>query len=100
MIQVTYNSPNRSHHYRYASALARAGMPPRLRQRLLPAQSRAPLLPGVPVVRADHVQNLYLAALRFRAPARVSETLAYVSKLWLDRRSLAPGARLGPLPLL
>lgn len=87
MIQVTYNSPNRSHHYRYASALARAGI---LRafvngfSRLSPRAA----LPGVPMVRADHVQNLYLAALRFRAPARVSETLAYISKLWLDRRSL------------
>jgi starch synthase len=92
MMQVTYNSPNRSHHYRYASTLARAGC---LRafvsgfSRLSPRAA----LPGVPLIHADQVQNLYLAALRFHAPARISEELAYLSKLWLDRRSLLPAAQ-------
>jgi starch synthase len=88
-MQVTYNSPNRSHHYRYASALARAGC---LRAFVsgFPRFSPRAALPDVPVVRADHLQNLYLAALRFRAPARLSEALADGAKLWLDRRSLAP----------
>ena len=44
----------------------------------------------MPVVRADQIQNIYLAALRLRAPARVSEDLAYLSKLWLDRKSSLP----------
>jgi starch synthase len=88
MMQVTYNSPNRSHHYRYASALARAGC---LRAFIsgFPRFGPRAALPGVPIVRADHLQNLYLAALRFRAPARLSEALADGAKLWLDRRSLA-----------
>jgi glycosyltransferase involved in cell wall biosynthesis len=88
-MKVTYNSPNRSHHYRYAAALARAGCLRAFVSGFSRFSPRA-ALPGVPLVRADHVQNLYLAALRFHAPARVSEELAYASKLWLDRRSTAP----------
>jgi glycosyltransferase involved in cell wall biosynthesis len=86
---VTYNSPNRSHHYRYAAALAQAGC---LRAFVCGFSRFSPraALPGVPLVRADQVQNLYLAALRLRAPSRVSEELAYAGKLWLDRRSTAP----------
>jgi glycosyltransferase involved in cell wall biosynthesis len=88
-MKVTYNSPNRSHHYRYAAALARAGCLRAFVSGFSRFSPRA-ALPGVPLVRADQVQNLYLAALRLRAPARVSEELAYASKLWLDRRSTAP----------
>jgi starch synthase len=92
MIQVTYNSPNRSHHYRYASALSRAGC---LRAFVSGFSRFGPRaeLPGVPLIRADQVQNLYLAALRFHAPPRISEELAYLSKLWLDRRSLLPAVQ-------
>ena len=88
-MKATYNSPNRSHHYRYASALARAGC----LHAFVSGYSRfSPhaALPGLPVVRADEVQNVYQAALRLRAPARVSEELAYLSKLWLDRKSTRP----------
>lgn len=91
-MQVTYNSPNRSHHYRYASALARAGCLSAFVSGFSRFSPRA-ALPGVPLVRADHVQNLYLAALRFRAPTRISEELAYLAKLWLDRRSLGPARK-------
>lgn len=88
-MKVTYNSPNRSHHYRYAAALARAGGLHTFVSGFSRFSPHA-ALPGVPVVRADHVQNLYLAALRLHAPSRVSEELAYRSKLWLDRASTAP----------
>ncbi len=87
-MRVTYNSPNRSHHYRYAAALARAGVLRAFVSGFSRFSTRAPL-PGVPVIRADHVQNIYLAALRLRAPSRFSETLAHASKVWLDRRSTA-----------
>jgi alpha-maltose-1-phosphate synthase len=88
-MKVTYNSPNRSHHYRYAAALARADC---LRAFVCGFSRFSPraALPGVPLVRADQVQNLYLAALRLRAPSRVSGELAYAGKWWLDRRSTAP----------
>jgi starch synthase len=88
-MKVTYNSPNRSHHYRYAAALARAGCLHAFVSGFSRFSPHAALA-GVPVVRADHVQNLYLAALRLRAPVRMSEELAYLSKLWLDRASTAP----------
>ena len=92
MMQVTYNSPNRSHHYRYAAALAKAGCLRAFVSGFSRFSPRA-ALPGVPMIHADHLQNLYLAALRFHAPTRLSEQLAYISKLWLDRRSLAPARR-------
>jgi starch synthase len=88
-VTVTYNSPNCSHHYRYAAALARAGLLRAFVSGFSRLSSRA-TLPNVPLVRADQVQNLYLAALRLRAPARVSEGLAHAAKWWLDRRSTAP----------
>jgi starch synthase len=88
-VKVTYNSPNRSHHYRYAAALARAGVLRAFVSGFSRFSSKA-ALPGVPVIRADHLQNLYLAALRLRAPNAVSETLAHAAKTWLDRRSTAP----------
>jgi starch synthase len=88
-MKVTYNSPNRSHHYRYATALAREGCLHAFVSGFSRFSPRAALA-GVRVIRADQVQNLYLAALRLRASARLSEELAYWSKLWLDRRSTAP----------
>jgi len=88
---VTYNAPNRSHHYRYAAALARAD---RLRAFVCGFSRFSPraALPEAAgrIVRADQLQNIYLAALRLRLPARISEELAYLSKLWLDRRSTRP----------
>ena len=91
-MKVTYNSPNRSHHYRYAAALAKAGM----LQAFVSGFSRfSPhaALPDLPVLRADHLQNLYLALLRLRSPACLSETLADASKSWIDRRSTAPALK-------
>ena len=88
-MKVTYNSPNRSHHYRYAAALARAGLLRTFVSGFSRFSSRA-ALPGVPVVRADEVQNLYLAALRLHAPAGVCESLAHAGKWWLDRCSTSP----------
>jgi glycosyltransferase involved in cell wall biosynthesis len=88
-MKVTYNSPNRSHHYRYAKALAQAGCLHAFVSGFSRFSPHAEL-PGMPVVRADQIQNIYLAALRLRAPARVSEELAYLSKLWLDRKSSLP----------
>ncbi len=78
-MKVTYNSPNRSHHYRYAAALARAGVLHAFVSGFSRFSSHA-VPPGVPLVRADHVQNFYLTALRLHAPPRVSEGLAHLSK--------------------
>lgn len=91
-MKVTYNAPNRSHHYRYAAALARAGVLRTFVSGFTRFSSQA-ALPGVPLLRADHLQNFYLAALRLHAPARVSEGLAHAAKAWLDRRSTAPALK-------
>jgi glycosyltransferase involved in cell wall biosynthesis len=42
------------------------------------------------LIRADHLQNLYLATMRFRLPIPVSTEMAYWSKRWLDRKSERP----------
>ena len=85
---VTYTAPNRAWHYRYATVLARAGI---LRRFVTGASRFGPraALPelGGRLLRADHLQNIYLASLRFRWPSVVSEELTYLSKRWLDRCS-------------
>jgi starch synthase len=90
-MEVTYTAPNRSHHYRYAAALAQAGC---LHQFVSGFSRFGPgaALPEVQgrLRRADHVQNLYLASLRLRLPVAVSGELAYLSKVWLDRLSEKP----------
>jgi glycosyltransferase involved in cell wall biosynthesis len=91
MMQVTYTAPNRSHHYKYALALARAGCLHRFVSgfsRFGPGAALPEL--GDRLVRADLLQNLYLASLRLRAPAALSEELAYLSKIRLDQVSEKP----------
>jgi starch synthase len=45
---------------------------------------------GSQLIRADQIQNLYLAGLKLRVSAAVTDELAYWSKRWLDRLSEAP----------
>ena len=90
-IQVTYTAPNRAHHYAYARALAEAGC---LRA-FVCGFSRFSPRAGLPevtgkLIRADHLQNIYLASLMLRMPAAVTDELAYWSKRWLDRMSETP----------
>src|SRR5271170_6996332 len=83
---VTYASPNRSHHYLYASALARAGCLHRFVcgfSRFSP-RSALPEV-GDKMLRADHLQNFYLASQKLRLPSAISDELAYLSKIWIDR---------------
>ena len=88
-MKVTYTAPNRAHHYRYAAALARAGCLHRFVSGFSRFSPRAALPEvGDRLVRADHLQNLYLASLKLRLP--VSDELAYLSKCWLDRMSESP----------
>ncbi len=90
-MQVTYTSPNRSHHYLYASALARAGCLHCFVSGFSRFSRRAALPEAEGKIRrADHLQNIYLASLRLRLPGIASEELAYLSKIWLDRLSEKP----------
>ncbi len=83
---VTYVAPNRAHHYTYAKALARAGHLQRFVAGFSRFSPRAPLPElGDRLLRADQLQNFYLASLRLRMPAALSDELAYLSKIWLDR---------------
>jgi starch synthase len=90
-MQVTYTAPNRSHHYRYAAALARAGCLRRFVSGFSRFSPRAKLPEvGGKLLRADELQNLYLASLKLRLPPTVSDELAFLSKKWLDRCSEKP----------
>jgi len=88
---VTYASPNRSHHYPYASALARAGCLHRFVCGFSRFSPRAPLPEiGDKMLRADHLQNFYLASLKLDLPTALSDELAYLSKIWIDRLAEKP----------
>jgi len=85
---VTYVTPNRAYHYYYASALAREGC----LQRFVCGGSRFSSRAAFPelgdkFLRVDHLQNLYLASMRLGLPSKISEELAYLSKIWMDFRS-------------
>ena len=91
-MQVTYSAPNRSHHYRYAAALARAGCLhrfvtgfPRISPHAIP-----PEVEKAKLRRADHLQLIYLASMKLKAPTPVSDELAYLSKIWMDHLAEKP----------
>ena len=88
---VTYSAPNRAHHCAYATALAHAGC---LRAFVCGFSRFSPraALPevGNKLIRADHVQNFFIATQKLHFPAAISDELAYWSKHWIDRMSTAP----------
>ncbi len=87
-MQVTYAAPNRAHHYAYATALAQAGVLRAFVSGFSRFSPRADLPEvGDLLLRADHIQNLYLAGLKFRLPTRLNDALGYASKAWIDRLS-------------
>ena len=90
-MHVTYNSPNRSHHYRYAAALARAGCLHTFVSGFSRISPRAALPEaGDRLLRADLIQNFYLASMQLRLPSMISDGLAFQSKIWIDHCSERP----------
>lgn len=88
---VTYTAPNRAHHYAYATALAQAGCLRAFVCGFSRFSPRAPLPElGDRLIRADQVQNLYLVSMRLRMPVALSNELAYLSKILMDRMSERP----------
>jgi starch synthase len=88
---VTYAAPNRSHHYPYALALARAGCLHTFVSgfsRFSPSASLPEI--GNRLLRADFLQNIYLASLRLHLPSALSEELAYRSKIGIDHAAETP----------
>lgn len=86
-MKVVYVSPNRSHHYRYAEGLERAG----LLHRFVTGFPRYSKYAGnlavdrARVVRVDFWQTLYVASLRLRCGRPFRERLNTRSKHALDR---------------
>ncbi|MCE0497502.1 MAG: glycosyltransferase family 4 protein [Methylacidiphilales bacterium] len=88
---ITYAAPNRSHHYFYATAMARAGCLKTFVCGFSRFSPRAPLPEvGNRLLRADHLQNFYLASQKLRLPAPISDELAYQSKIWIDHLAERP----------
>jgi starch synthase len=87
---VTYVAPNRSHHFPYAEALARAGLLtafvsgyPRFRGRITDKLKER-------IKRRDSLQILYLLSLSYPSiGSSLSDLLGYLSKASLDRAALA-----------
>ncbi|HAV12554.1 MAG TPA: hypothetical protein DCX06_03505 [Opitutae bacterium] len=84
-MNVTYNSPNRSHHYPYAQSLVSAGC----LHTFISGYSRfgresCPECLEGKLHRADYLQTLYVLSLRYRMPRAFSERLACWSKCRLD----------------
>jgi glycosyltransferase involved in cell wall biosynthesis len=85
-MRVVYTAPNRGHHYRYAAALQSAGHLhafisgfPRLSPR-----AKVPAELAAKTHHADYVQTIYIASLKAKAPAQVSNWLAFMSKAAQD----------------
>jgi starch synthase len=85
-MRVVYTAPNRGHHYRYAAALQAAGHLhafvsgfPRLSPR-----AKVPAELAAKTHHADYVQTIYIASLKAKAPAQVSNWLAFMSKAAQD----------------
>jgi len=80
-MKVLYTAPNRGHHYRYALAMAKD----ELLYKFVSGFSRFSPRSALPeisdqLVRADFVQNIYLAGLKLGINSNISSRLAYLAK--------------------
>jgi glycosyltransferase involved in cell wall biosynthesis len=88
---VTYTAPNRAHHYAYATAIARAGCLRAFVCGFSRFSPRAPLpAVGDKLLRADHLQNFFIASQKLHLPGAVCDELAHLSKIWMDWLSERP----------
>lgn len=84
-MKVVYTSPNRSHHYRYALMLNKAGILHKFVSGFSRWSPRADIAEiGEKLVRKDFLQTAYLASLKLKAPSFVSKHLAYLAKIEQD----------------
>jgi alpha-maltose-1-phosphate synthase len=87
-MKVVYTAPNRGHHYRYASALHKAGVLHKFISGFSRFSPRAAFPEiGDHLYRADFLQTIYLASLKFRFPEKAAAQLAYLAKKEQDRAS-------------
>jgi starch synthase len=84
-MKILYTAPNRGHHYHYAASLARGGLLHKFVSGFSRFSPRSELSEiGNKLVRADILQNLYLASLRFHFGSSISSKLAYMAKIEQD----------------
>lgn len=87
-MKITYSSPNRSHHYPYAQAMHRAGYLHAFISGFSRLSPRSPLPElGDLLKRHDVNQTLFLATLKFKAPALIREYFRHASFRRLDAAS-------------
>jgi starch synthase len=84
-MKVIYTAPNRAHHYRYASALNKQNILFAFVSGFSRFSPRAKIteLKGK-IFRADYLQTIYLASLKFSFPQQISSQLAYLAKIEQD----------------
>ncbi|GAB2580953.1 glycosyltransferase family 4 protein [Spirosoma areae] len=84
-MKVVYTAPNRSHHYRYALAMHKAGILHAFVSGFSRLSSHARLDEiGSELHRADILQTVYLAALKLRIANKIASNLAYLAKIEQD----------------
>ena len=85
-MQVIYTAPNRAHHYIYAQALYKANALAAFVSGFSRFSPRANEIEvGNNLHRIDSLQNVYLAALRYRFPDAICHELAYRAKIQQDQ---------------
>jgi alpha-maltose-1-phosphate synthase len=90
-LTITYTAPNRAHHYAYAKILAEAGLLKAFVSGFSRFSPRAALPEiGNRLIRADHVQNFFLASQKLRLPEVLTDELMLLTKLWMDNCSRKP----------
>lgn len=84
-MKIVYTAPNRAHHYRYALALFKQNILFAFVSGFSRFSPRAKIaeLDGK-LFRADFLQTIYLASLKFGFPKKISSHLAYLAKIEQD----------------
>lgn len=85
-MQIIYTAPGRGHHYIYAEAFYQADTLAAFVSGFSRFSPRANNINvGDKLARVDFLQNIYLTALRYHLPKRISDELAYRAKIQQDK---------------
>ena len=84
-MKVIYTAPNRGHHYIYAEAFYQANSLAAFVSGFSRYSPRANNIDvGNNLRRADFLQNIYLASLKYKFPKQIADELAYRAKIEQD----------------
>ncbi|EHQ28457.1 glycosyltransferase family 4 protein [Mucilaginibacter paludis] len=85
-MKIVYTAPNKSHHYKYAKSMYDAGVLKAFVSGFSRFSPRAAFPEiGDKLYRADKLQTIYLAALKFGLPDKITSELAFLAKGEQDR---------------